>query len=88
MDINPGNMMYSPTFEKLVFIDFGFSETIELEPGYKASTTFKGTPEYASKQWLALFSVEEKHGYVDLYYNDLVGLQKSFEEFEVKFSEE
>ena len=49
LDINPSNIMYSPNFQKLVFIDFGFSETIELEPGHKVSTTFKGTPEYVSK---------------------------------------
>jgi hypothetical protein len=31
---------------------------------------------------LKLFSVEEKKGYVDLYYNDLVGLKASFQTFQ------
>ena len=57
MDINPGNIMYSPTFKKLVFIDYGFSKIIEEEQGYKTYTEFTGTLQYISKEMMALFSV-------------------------------
>jgi serine/threonine protein kinase len=33
MDINPDNMMFSQTFGKTVFIDFGLSEVIEENCG-------------------------------------------------------
>ena len=44
MDIKPDNIMFSPTFKKLVFIDYGFSEIIEEEVGFKTLVTFRGTP--------------------------------------------
>ena len=44
MDIKPENIMFSPSQEKLVFIDFGFSELIEEEAGFKTLTSFQGTP--------------------------------------------
>ena len=43
-------------------------------------TSFKGTPKYASEEMMNLFSFDEKKGYVDLYYNDLLCLNASKEE--------
>ncbi len=48
MDINWNNIMYSPTYRKNIFIDFGFSEVIAEECGFKTYTSFKGTPQYIS----------------------------------------
>ena len=49
LDINPTNVMYSRKYEKLVFIDFGFSEVIKEDVGFKTETDFRGTIEYISK---------------------------------------
>jgi serine/threonine protein kinase len=73
-DINPSNIMVSPTKGKPVFIDFGFADIIREDCGFKTFTNFHGTPTFVSKDMLKLFSVEVVMGYVDLYHNDLVGL--------------
>ena len=72
LDINPENIMWSPSKKKPVFIDFGFSDVVREECGFKTLTSFHGTPTYASREMLKLFSLEYKEGYVDLFYNDLV----------------
>jgi serine/threonine protein kinase len=82
MDITPENIMFSRRLNKPVFIDFGFSNIIPQMCGFKTYTEFKGTPQYSSKEMLKLFSVESKWDYVDLYYNDLHCLQKSFQKIE------
>jgi serine/threonine protein kinase len=71
-DVNCSNLMFSPTFGKNVLIDFGFSEGLKEECGYKTFTSFRGTPKYVSPEMLKLFSIECKLSFVDLYYNDLV----------------
>ena len=76
-DITPSNIMFSPTFKKLIFIDYGFSDLIAEPIGYKTFTGFQGTPNFVSKDMLNLFSVDDKKDYIDLYYNDLVPLQNS-----------
>ena len=40
--------MFSPKFQKTVFIDFGFSELLNEEIGFKTLTAFKGTAEFVS----------------------------------------
>ena len=72
LDINPENIMWSPSKNKPVFIDFGFSDVVREECGFKTLTSFHGTPTYASREMLKLFSLEYKEGYVDLFYNDLI----------------
>ena len=72
--------MYSTTCNKPIFIDYGFSDIIKEKVGFKTLTSFQGTASYVSKEMLALFSVEDKQGYVDLYYNDLVCFQNSVEQ--------
>jgi serine/threonine protein kinase len=74
-DINLENIMWSPKRQRAVFADFGLSDWIAEEGGLKTFTVFHGTPNFVSKEMLKLFSIEVEHGFVDLYYNDLVGLQ-------------
>jgi serine/threonine protein kinase len=81
-DINPANVMFSPTKHKLVFIDFGFADIVQEGVGFKSLTSFHGTPTFVSKEMLKLFSVELVMDYVDLYYNDLVGLERTFEDLQ------
>jgi len=47
-DIKPENIMFSPTFKKAVFIDFGLSEIIKESFGHKSLFKFRGTLEYCS----------------------------------------
>ncbi len=75
-DITPNNIMFSPFFNKLVFIDFGLSQLIKEERGFKTLTFFCGTPKYVHSEMLCLLSIDEILGYVDLYYNDLVCLSR------------
>jgi serine/threonine protein kinase len=76
MDIKPFNIMRS-TRGHLVFIDFGFSDAITEDCGYKTLTTYRGTPQFVSKDMLKLILVDVIEGYVDLYHNDLTCLTNS-----------
>lgn len=73
VDIKPDNIMYCPIRKKLVLIDFGFSRVIEEEVGFKTMTTFAGTMSYCSPEMTAISGQEPS--FIDLYYNDLYGLQ-------------
>ena len=76
MDIKPDNVIFSPTFKKVVFIDYGFSEIIEEEVGFKTLTAFQGSPQFISREMMTLFGKGDSiKDYVDLYFNDLVGAQ-------------
>jgi serine/threonine protein kinase len=48
LDIKPENIVWSEHYQKAVFIDFGFSDIIKEERGFKSLCTFKGTPNFAS----------------------------------------
>ena len=48
LDIKPENIMRSPSFKKIVFIDFGFSSFVKEEVGEKTLTKFYGSPNYCS----------------------------------------
>ncbi len=45
-DIKKDNILYSPTFNKAVFIDYGLTEFIYEDIGNKSLTNFKGTISY------------------------------------------
>ena len=47
-DIKKDNVMYSPSREKLVFIDFNCSSAVKEKPGFKTLTKFIGTPGWCS----------------------------------------
>jgi serine/threonine protein kinase len=59
MDISPKNIMYSSTFKKWVFIDFGLSKMVKENIDKKTYTNFCGTCEYCSKEMKGLMN---KHG--------------------------
>ena len=77
MDIKPPNIMLSPSLNKAVFIDFGFAEVLAEECGFKTMTSFRGTMFYTSPEMRKLYL--NVAGWVDLYYNDLFGLQMSLQ---------
>lgn len=43
-DIKPENIMFSPSQNKYVFIDFGLAEVINDDCGFKSKTRYKGSP--------------------------------------------
>jgi serine/threonine protein kinase len=53
-DIKNENIVYSPHFQKPVFIDFGFSDVIKEKNGFKTLSSFKGTPNFCTREMLAL----------------------------------
>jgi hypothetical protein len=67
-DVKPENIVFSSAFQKPVLIDFGLSEVVEEECGFKTVGGFRGTPNYCSPEMFALMM--QGRSYVDLYYND------------------
>jgi serine/threonine protein kinase len=49
-DIKPDNIMFSPIFKELVFIDYGVSKIIREVPGQRTLTRFVGTLDYCSPE--------------------------------------
>jgi serine/threonine protein kinase len=76
MDVSPKNIMYSPTFEKWVFIDFGLSRIVKENINEKSFTGFCGTYEFCSSDMASLFR-KDSVGWVNLYLNDVWGLKES-----------
>ena len=60
-------------------MDFGLSRTLKEEVGHKSITGFVGTYSYSSTEMRRLFLIRTRKE-IDLYYNDVVGLRKCFEE--------
>lgn len=77
-DIKPNNCMYSTSFEKNVFIDFGVSEFLPSFLGSQVLSMFKGTYEYCSDDMKKLIS-KRKPGLIDLYKNDTEMLEISLQ---------
>lgn len=75
-DIKPPNIMFSPTYAKNVFIDFGCSEGLKEALGQKKLTRFTGTTAFCSPEMLTLLIT--KFGLVDLYFNDIFSLKQTF----------
>lgn len=73
-DIKPANVMYSETYKKNVFIDFGCTEVLDAKIGEKSVTHFVGTTIFCSGEVLLLLKDNKKA--VDLYFNDMFGLEK------------
>jgi serine/threonine protein kinase len=72
-DIKPSNIVFSAKLGKAVFIDFGLSEIIKEERGFKTFCSFRGTPNYCTSEMISLMG--KSYGDVDLYYNDAYGLE-------------
>lgn len=65
--------MFSPTFNKYVFVDFGLSKIIKNPIGFETLTVFSGTLKYSSSQMRKTYLCQSPL-YVDLYYNDAICL--------------
>jgi serine/threonine protein kinase len=76
-DIKPDNILFSPHFQKAVFIDFGLSEVIVEPLGFKTLVQFRGSPAYCSEEMSHLLGEYSINDYVDAYHNDLHGLEKT-----------
>ena len=76
-DIKFDNIGLSARFNKFVFLDFGFAKYVHEPLGYKTLTKFEGTFKYCSEEMKKIYFLKNQ-AYVDLYYNDLHGLQKTF----------
>jgi serine/threonine protein kinase len=74
-DIKPDNFMFSPSFNKLVFIDFGCCRILSQPIGFKTKTAFVGTKTHCSYEMELTYNRDPIH--VDLYYNDMYGLSKT-----------
>ena len=70
--------MFSKTYEKYVFIDFGLSKLFKEPMGYKYHLTFRGTPNYCSRD-MALAFDSDKTVMVDPYYNDINCFKETFQ---------
>jgi len=70
MDIKPDNIMFSPYYKRVVFIDFGLSRIISEPIGVKTLSNYIGTPHYWSPEMNKCF-LSKKPKFIDLYYNDL-----------------
>ena len=68
--------MYSPSFRKLVFIDYGLSRFISESVGYKTLTGFTGSINVCSPEMRKAY-IDKKKQPVELYYNDLHCLEGS-----------
>jgi hypothetical protein len=67
--------MWSTNYHKYVFIDFGLSKFICFGIGTKILTKFVGTYNFCCPELKKLYHLSGA-GYVDLYYNDVYGLNK------------
>ena len=72
------NIGWSPEFKRWVFLDFGFAKFLRESVGEKTYTKFIGTFQFTTHELQKLFLLK-KRGRVDFYYNDLYGLEKSFD---------
>lgn len=73
-DIKNENIMWSPSCNSNVLVDFGLSMFLEESVGHSTFTKFFGTFEFCSPEMKKLFH-SSSYGYVDLYYNDLYAFE-------------
>jgi serine/threonine protein kinase len=69
-DIKPANVLYSTSYGKNVFLDFGVAEVVNQEIWESTLTKFKGTYEFCGEEMKKLF-VKKTQEHVNLYINDL-----------------
>lgn len=78
-DIKPYNLLWSPTFGKLVFCDFGITNYLKEPYPRKSYTVADGTPKYMSMELMSLYE-EGRANWVNLYENDEQALDKTIAE--------
>lgn len=79
MDIKPANFLWHETKQKYILCDFGISQSLKESRGEKTYTSFNGSYAYMGKEMLEFLRKGESDGFVDLYLNDIEGLEKSME---------
>ena len=84
-DIKPENILFSPSLNRLVFIDFGLSRLVKETQGATSLSNFSGSYNYCSPEMKKCFA-EKKSRQVDLYYNDLYALEGTIQDIQVKFN--
>ena len=75
-DIKPDNIGWSNEKNKLVYLDFGFARYIREPIGEKTKTHFIGTYSYTLEEMKKAYILKQKN-FVDIYYNDVFGLEKT-----------
>jgi hypothetical protein len=68
--------MFSKNNKKYVFIDFGQSNFVKEDIGFKTWTNFVGNYKSSSAEMKKLYFLRTPH-YIDLYYNDLFAMVSS-----------
>ena len=64
-----------------MFIDFGMSRIVKEGIGFKSATKYRGTLHYCGDEMASLLDKgSNKAELIDLYYNDMVGLVRTFED--------
>lgn len=51
-DIKPGHILYSPTYSKHIFVDFGCTDVIKDPLGKTTYTYFQGTINFCTNELL------------------------------------
>ena len=49
LDIKPPNIMFSPSIEDFVYIDYGFSKLIKENIGFKSKSKYYGSIKYCGE---------------------------------------
>jgi serine/threonine protein kinase len=76
MDIKLENVMFSQTYSKFVFIDFGLSRFISESRGYKKKINFSGSLIYATPEMFESYRNSSMLE-LDVYYNDIHCLRET-----------
>jgi serine/threonine protein kinase len=82
-DIKPLNLGWSSALDKMILYDYGLTAQVISKIGEAELYTFRGTYIYCSDEMKKIRS-DDNLGYVDCYYNDFYGLEKSINELKQK----
>jgi serine/threonine protein kinase len=72
-DIKHANILYCASVDDYVFCDFGLSHAVAESLGFTSHTHREGTNKFMSPEMRSI--KERDSAYIDLYYNDMYGLQ-------------
>ena len=71
LDIKPGNISFSPQFNKWIFLDFGFTKFIKENFHQETFISYCGTYAFSSPEMKKTLTSDN---FVNLYQNDVYGL--------------
>lgn len=88
-DIKPPNMVYCPKLAKFMFVDFGFTHAVKETFDEKTPVIeCAGSPDYVLRELrVLLLSKKNFKLKINMYHNDLFGLQKSIMEIKADLSQ-